>query len=57
MPLYIHYHKMFDRSMELGIIVVAFFAQVDEIFTGFWNHVTMQFQVNGSKIGDQPNIT
>lgn len=43
--------------MELGIIVVAFFAQVDEIFTGFWNHVTMQFQVNGSKIGDQPNIT
>ena len=48
---------MFDGPMKFRFIIIASFTQNHKVFARFRNHITMKFEIEWSKIGDQPHIT
>jgi hypothetical protein len=49
-------HEVTDGPMKLDTIVITSLSQFQKIFAGLRQHVTIQFQVERSKIGNQSDI-
>jgi len=49
-------HEVTDGPVKSDAIIITSLGQFQKIFTGFGQHITIQFQVEGSKISNQSNI-
>lgn len=49
-------HEVTNGPMKLDTIIITSLRQFQKIFTGLGQHVTIQFQVERSKISDQSDI-
>ena len=51
------YHKIFDTSVKYYSVVIAIFAVYQKVLTCFWYHITVEFYIQRTHIGDHPQIS